>query len=67
MGQSNNVTEFVLLGFTQDPAGQKALFVMFSLMYIATMVGNLLIVGTVIASPTYIFVLGPSMLAEDCL
>ncbi|XP_021011252.1 olfactory receptor 4A5-like [Mus caroli] len=52
MGQSNNVTEFVLLGFTQDPAGQKALFVMFSLMYIATMVGNLLIVGTVIASPS---------------
>ncbi|XP_052037312.1 olfactory receptor 4A5-like [Apodemus sylvaticus] len=52
MGQSNNVTEFVLLGFTQDPAGQKALFVMFSVMYIATMVGNLLIVGTVIASPS---------------
>ena len=52
MGQGNNVTEFVLLGFTQDPAGQKALFVMFSLMYIATMVGNLLIVGTVIASPS---------------
>ncbi|XP_028608299.1 olfactory receptor 4A5-like [Grammomys surdaster] len=52
MGQSNNVTEFVLLGFTQDPAGQKALFVMFLLMYIATMVGNLLIVGTVIASPS---------------
>ncbi|XP_076785261.1 olfactory receptor 4A5-like [Arvicanthis niloticus] len=51
MGQ-NNVTEFVLLGFTQDPVGQKALFVMFSLMYIATMVGNLLIVGTVIASPS---------------
>ncbi|XP_021011433.1 olfactory receptor 4A5-like [Mus caroli] len=52
MGQSNNVTEFVLLGFTQDPAGQKALSVMFSLIYIATMVGNLLIVGTVIASPS---------------
>uniref|UniRef100_A0A8C6G5N5 Olfactory receptor n=1 Tax=Mus spicilegus TaxID=10103 RepID=A0A8C6G5N5_MUSSI len=52
MGQSNNVTEFVLLGFTQDPAGQKALSVMFSLIYIVTMVGNLLIVGTVIASPS---------------
>ncbi|NP_001000923.1 olfactory receptor Olr714 [Rattus norvegicus] len=52
MGQSKIVTEFVLLGFTQDPAGQKALFVMFSLMYIATMVGNLLIVGTVIVSPS---------------
>ncbi|XP_051000942.1 olfactory receptor 4A5-like [Acomys russatus] len=52
MGQINNVTEFVLLGFTQDPAGQKALFVIFLLMYIMTMVGNLLIVGTVIASPS---------------
>ncbi|XP_003505455.1 olfactory receptor 4A5-like [Cricetulus griseus] len=51
MGQ-NNVTEFVLLGFTQDPAGRKALFVIFLLIYIVTMVGNLLIVGTVIASPS---------------
>ncbi|XP_075838306.1 olfactory receptor 4A8-like [Microtus pennsylvanicus] len=52
MGQNNNVTEFVLLGFTQDPAGQKALFVMFLLIYIVTMVGNLLIVATVIISPS---------------
>ncbi|XP_057630600.1 olfactory receptor 4A8-like [Chionomys nivalis] len=52
MGQNNNVTEFVLLGFTQDPAGQKALFVMFLLIYIVTMVGNLLIVTTVIISPS---------------
>ncbi|NP_001000623.1 olfactory receptor Olr715 [Rattus norvegicus] len=52
MGQKNNVTEFILLGLTQDPAGQKALFFMFFLIYIVTMVGNLLIVGTVIASPS---------------
>ncbi|XP_059115386.1 olfactory receptor 4A5-like [Peromyscus eremicus] len=52
MGEKNNVTEFVLLGLTQDPAGQKALFVMFLLIYIVTMVDNLLIVGTVIASPS---------------
>ncbi|XP_021049523.1 olfactory receptor 4A5-like [Mus pahari] len=52
MGQNNNVTEFILLGLTQDPAGQKALFVMFLLIYIVTIVGNLLIVGTVIASPS---------------
>ncbi|XP_038183364.1 olfactory receptor 4A8-like [Arvicola amphibius] len=51
MGQNNSVTEFVLLGFTQDPAGQKALFVMFLLIYIVTMVGNLLIMVTVIVSP----------------
>nr|AAL60966.1 olfactory receptor MOR231-10 [Mus musculus] len=52
MGQNNNVTEFILLGLTQDPAGQKVLFVMFLLIYIVKIVGNLLIVGTVIASPS---------------
>ncbi|NP_667176.1 olfactory receptor family 4 subfamily A member 77 [Mus musculus] len=52
MGQNNNVTEFILLGLTQDPAGQKVLFIMFLLIYIVTIVGNLLIVGTVIASPS---------------
>ncbi|CAH6788283.1 olfactory receptor 4A16 [Phodopus roborovskii] len=52
MGQSNNVTEFILLGLTGDPVGRKALFVMFLLIYIVTMVGNLLIVGTVFASPS---------------
>ncbi|KAM5223949.1 olfactory receptor 4A5-like [Hipposideros larvatus] len=52
MGHSNNVTEFVLLGLTQDPEGQKALFVIFLLIYIVTMVGNLLIVVTVLASPS---------------
>ncbi|KAM5318327.1 olfactory receptor 4A15-like [Glossophaga mutica] len=52
MGRSNNVTEFVLLGLTQDPGGQKALFVIFLLIYIVTMVGNLLIVVTVLASPS---------------
>ncbi|XP_027792140.2 olfactory receptor 4A16-like [Marmota flaviventris] len=52
MGQNNNVTEFVLLGLTQDPDGQNALFTMFLLIYIVTMVGNLLIVVTVIASPS---------------
>ncbi|MBZ3871825.1 Olfactory receptor 4A5 [Sciurus carolinensis] len=52
MGQKNNVTEFVLLGLTQDPDGKKALFILFLLIYIVTMVGNLLIVVTVIASPS---------------
>ncbi|XP_036114807.1 olfactory receptor 4A5-like [Molossus molossus] len=52
MEHSNNVTEFVLLGLTQDPEGQKALSVIFLLTYIVTMVGNLLIVVTVLASPS---------------
>jgi len=52
MGQNNSVSEFILLGLTEDPAGQKTLFVVFLLIYIGTMVGNLLIVWTVIASPS---------------
>ncbi|XP_059115392.1 olfactory receptor 4A5-like [Peromyscus eremicus] len=52
MGKNSNVTEFILLGRTQDPAVQKALFVMFLLTYIVTMAGNLLIIVTVIASPS---------------
>ncbi|XP_064221536.1 olfactory receptor 4A5-like [Aotus nancymaae] len=52
MTQNNSITEFVLLGFSQDPDVQKALFVMFLLTYIMTMVGNLLIVVTIITSPS---------------
>uniref|UniRef100_A0A2I2ZCE8 G-protein coupled receptors family 1 profile domain-containing protein n=1 Tax=Gorilla gorilla gorilla TaxID=9595 RepID=A0A2I2ZCE8_GORGO len=52
MRPSNNVTEFVLLGLTQDPDVQKALFVMVLLIYIVTMVGNLLIGVTTIGSPS---------------
>ncbi|XP_036908544.1 olfactory receptor 4A5-like [Sturnira hondurensis] len=52
MEYCNNVTEFVLLGFTEDPGCRKALFVTFLLTYIVTMVGNLLTVVTVLASPS---------------
>ncbi|XP_031509416.1 olfactory receptor 4A5-like [Papio anubis] len=51
MRQNNNITEFVLLGLSQDPGVQKALFVTFLLTYFMTMVGNLLIVVTIISSP----------------
>lgn len=51
MEQRNNVTEFVLLGLTQSIQGRKILFVMFLFIYIVTMVGNLLIVLTVVVSP----------------
>ncbi|XP_075404421.1 olfactory receptor 4A15-like [Tenrec ecaudatus] len=47
----NNVTEFILLGLTQSLRGQKILFAVFLLIYIITMVGNLLIVVTVLMSP----------------
>ncbi|XP_004781709.1 olfactory receptor 4A15-like [Mustela putorius furo] len=52
MEHKNNVTEFVLLGLTQSLQGQKILFVVFLIIYIMTMVGNLLIVVTVVVSPT---------------
>ncbi|KAM6159770.1 olfactory receptor 4A16-like [Erethizon dorsatum] len=52
MGHSSSVTEFVLLGLTQDPNEQIALFVMFLLIYTVTMLGNLLIVVTVLTSPS---------------
>ncbi|XP_036041316.1 olfactory receptor 4A5-like [Onychomys torridus] len=52
MGKNSNVTEFILLGLTQDPDGQIALFIIFLLTYIVTMAGNLLIIVTVIASPS---------------
>ena len=52
MERRNNVTEFVLVGLTQSPEGQKILFVVFLLIYIVTMFGNLLIVMTVMFSAT---------------
>ncbi|KAG8519578.1 Olfactory receptor 4C46 [Galemys pyrenaicus] len=48
----NNVTDFVLLGLTENPKMQKIIFVAFSLIYIITVVGNMLIVFTINASPS---------------
>ena len=41
-----NVTEFVLLGFTQNPHLQKILFIVFLCIFLFTMVANLLIIVT---------------------
>ncbi|KAM4848624.1 olfactory receptor 4C15-like isoform 2-T2 [Urocitellus parryii] len=51
MENRNNVTEFILLGLTQNPEGQKVMFVVFLLVYIATIGGNMLIVVTILCSP----------------
>uniref|UniRef100_A0A4X2LF54 Olfactory receptor n=1 Tax=Vombatus ursinus TaxID=29139 RepID=A0A4X2LF54_VOMUR len=48
----NNVTEFILLGLTQDPEKQKIVFAIFLVFYTATVLGNLLIIVTIKTSPT---------------
>ncbi|XP_028726274.1 olfactory receptor 140-like [Peromyscus leucopus] len=47
-----NVTEFVLLGLTQNPRLQKILFVVFLFVFLFTVLANLLIVITISISPT---------------
>ncbi|XP_004475742.2 olfactory receptor 4C46-like [Dasypus novemcinctus] len=51
MMNRNNVTEFVLLGLTENTKMQKIIFVVFFVIYIITVVGNVIIVITIIASP----------------
>ncbi|XP_038621154.1 olfactory receptor 4C13-like [Tachyglossus aculeatus] len=52
MENENNVTEFILLGLTQDPKMQKMISVVLLIIYIVTMVGNLTIVITVSSNQT---------------
>ncbi|XP_004387794.3 olfactory receptor 4C5-like [Trichechus manatus latirostris] len=51
MEQVNNVTEFILLGLTQNPEVQKLLFAVFAVIYLLTLAGNLLIIVTITTSP----------------
>ncbi|XP_006865170.1 PREDICTED: olfactory receptor 4B1-like [Chrysochloris asiatica] len=60
MGSTNNVTELILTGLFQDPEVQRVCFVIFLPVYLATLVGNGLIVLTVsvsksLHSPMYFF------------
>uniref|UniRef100_K7GBP2 G-protein coupled receptors family 1 profile domain-containing protein n=1 Tax=Pelodiscus sinensis TaxID=13735 RepID=K7GBP2_PELSI len=45
------VTEFVLLGLTQSPALQGILFVVFTVIYLTTWLGNVTIITAVISDP----------------
>ncbi|KAM6157736.1 olfactory receptor 4C15 [Rhynchocyon petersi] len=52
MQNQSFITEFVLLGLSQNPNVQKIVFVVFLFGYIATVGGNMLIVVTIISNPT---------------
>ncbi|XP_032215707.1 olfactory receptor 4C45-like [Mustela erminea] len=60
MGRTRNVTEFILLGLTQNPGLRKFFLAVFLITYLITMAGNLLISITIfispaLGSPMYIF------------
>uniref|UniRef100_A0A8D0TZF1 Olfactory receptor n=1 Tax=Sus scrofa TaxID=9823 RepID=A0A8D0TZF1_PIG len=48
----NNVTEFLLLGLTQNPHLRKILYVVFLFIYLVTLLSNLFIVIIISLSPT---------------
>ncbi|XP_076968348.1 olfactory receptor 2D3-like [Tamandua tetradactyla] len=62
MGEENqtSVTEFVFLGLSQDPQTQELLFVLFLVIYLLTVLGNLLIIVLIhtdsrLHTPMYFF------------
>ncbi|XP_032138315.1 olfactory receptor 4C11 [Sapajus apella] len=70
MQQNNSVTEFILLGLTQDPLRQKIVFIIFLIFYVGTVVGNMLIIVTIkssqtLGSPMYFFLFYLSI-ADSC-
>ncbi|XP_057606363.1 olfactory receptor 140 [Hippopotamus amphibius kiboko] len=52
MDSPRNVTEFFVLGLSQNPKVQRILFALFLTVYLVSVAGNLLIVITVLFSPT---------------
>ena len=59
-GNFSSATEFILIGFSTFPHLQLMFFLLFLLMYLFTLLGNLLIMGTVwrehsLHTPMYLF------------
>ncbi|XP_021781461.1 olfactory receptor 4C16 [Papio anubis] len=70
MQLNNSVTEFILLGLTQDPFWKKIVFVSIFFFYLGTLLGNLLIIITIktsqtLQSPMYFFLFYLS-LSDTC-
>ncbi|XP_012643335.2 olfactory receptor 4C15-like [Microcebus murinus] len=71
MQNQSFVTEFILLGLSQNPNVQKILFVAFLFVYIATVGGNTIIVVTIVSSPALLgspmyFFLAFLSLLDEC-
>ncbi|XP_053901065.1 olfactory receptor 6F1-like [Malaclemys terrapin pileata] len=69
-GNQTTITEFILLGFGNLPQLQTLLFLLFLVIYIVTMAGNILIIAVVVAdqhlhTPMYFF-LGNLFCLETC-
>ncbi|XP_067393393.1 olfactory receptor 6N1-like [Emydura macquarii macquarii] len=69
-GNQTTITEFLLLGFGDLPQLQTLLFLIFLVIYIVTMAGNILIIALVVAdqhlhTPMYVF-LGNLASLETC-
>uniref|UniRef100_A0A8D1ZMG9 Olfactory receptor n=1 Tax=Sus scrofa TaxID=9823 RepID=A0A8D1ZMG9_PIG len=70
MHLNNNVTEFILLGLTQDPVRKKIVFFTFLIFYLGTLLGNFLIITAIktsqaLGSPMYFFLFHLS-LSDTC-
>ena len=68
--ENRNMTEFVLLGLTENPKMQKIVFAMFLVIYLTTVVANVLIVVAInvsssLRSPMY-FVLAHLSFVDAC-